>query len=343
LINPLKNYRILIIDSDMNLALVLKSMLGKMGFPNVHLIKSGKEAITLMQSMLFDFIITEWNTLHIDGIGMLEFMRRNPQSPNQTIPIIMLTGRAEQVDVSLARNYGVNEYVIKPFTAKSIYTRLERIIEHPRNFVMARSFIGPDRRTMPKPKDANNERRVRKIIPDLRTSESKININGEPCIWLPDLSLKLKLGQNMKLSDFITPQVLEQSQTAIDSITSISLKWINYDIQELKSRYQDMLSPSYPETIALDIGNIALAINSRAGTFGYSLAASIAYDLYIFTRKKLNPQNEDHRLIVQKHIQVLQVILGNQMQGDAGEAGEQIADELKSLVNKYSGSRPSTR
>ena len=55
----------------------------------------------------------------------------------------MLTGRAEQADVATARDTGINEYVVKPFSAQTIYDRLERIIEKPRNFVAAPTFVGP--------------------------------------------------------------------------------------------------------------------------------------------------------------------------------------------------------
>lgn len=338
-LNPLKNYRILIIDADVELALVLKSMLREMGFSDVHLTRSGREAITLMRTMIFDFIITEWSTQQIDGIGMLEFVRRSPDSPNPTIPIIMLTGRAEQVDVAMARDYGVNEYVVKPFTAKSIYSRLERIIEQPRSFVVAKSFVGPDRRSRAIPPLGVKERRIRKSLPKLKPKEVMKTIHAddaEPKIWLPDFSLKLKLGKNMKLNDFITPEVLEQSQSAINSITSNSLQWIRDNLQELGLLCDAMASPASPPSIASDISGVALTINSRAGTFGYSRAGEIAYTLYLFSRNKLNPQNRNHQLIIKKHVEVLQIILGNQMSGDAGSIGAQVATELKTLIGKYS-------
>jgi DNA-binding response OmpR family regulator len=341
LINPLKNYRILVIDADVELAHVLKAMLREMGFVDVHLTRSGKDAISLMQTMNFDFIITEWNTQQVDGLKLLEFVRRSPQSANPTIPIIMLTGRAEKVDVATARNYGINEYVIKPFTAKSIYSRLERIIEQPRGFVVAKSFVGPDRRSKAQP-PGTKERRTRKSLPKLKPKEVTKALStredDEPKIWLPDFSLKLKLGKNMKLNDFITTDVLEQSQAAINSITNDSLKWIQDDLQELKLLYEVMINPNSPNTITADISGVALTINSRAGTFGYGRAAEIAYGLYLFSRNRLNPKNKNHQLVTKKHIEVLQVILGNQMSGDAGDVGAQIAAELKSLVNKYSDS-----
>ncbi len=340
MINPLKNYRILVVDADLELAHVLKSMLNEMGFADVQLTRSGKEAISLMQKTAFDFIITEWHTQQLDGIGLLEFVRRSPNSPNPTIPIIMLTGRAEEVDVTLARNYGINEYVIKPFTAKSIYSRLERIIEQPRSFVVAKTFVGPDRRAKEKPGN-KAEKRVKKPVAKLKPKEvSKAVLDAqesdEPKIWLPDFSLKLKLGKNMRLNDFITPEVLDQSQFAIDSITSNSLQWIKENLHELRLLYETMATPNYPKTITADISDVALTINSRAGTFGYWRAAEIAYNLYLFCRNSLNPADKNHHLIIKKHIDVLMVILGNQMSGDAGEIGLQIANELKSLIKKYS-------
>lgn len=338
--NPLKNYRILLIDADDRMSQVLKTMLKEMGFTDVHQTKSGKDAIHLLSKNPFDFIITEWNIQHMDGISMLEFIRCDPSSPNPTIPIIMLTGRAEIVDVTLARNYGINEYVIKPFTAKSIYNRLERIIEQPRNFIIAKTFIGPDRRSKTKPENAQ-EKRTHKPIPKLRPKvvfgsiHSNID-NEEPKIWLPDFSLKIKLGKNMKLNDFITDEILAQSQTAINSITSNSLQWIKDNISELKKLIQAMISENPPPTITTDISNIALTINSRAGTFGYSRAAEIAYNLYLFSRNNLDPKNKNHYLIIKKHVDVLTIILGNQMSGDAGTIGAQIVNELKSLIKKYS-------
>lgn len=339
--NPLQNYRILIVDADMEMAQVLKTVLRDMGFPDVYVARGGKDAISIMQTMNFDFIITEWNIQQIDGIKLLEFIRRHPDSPNPTIPIIMLTGRAEQVDVALARNYGVNEYIIKPFTAKSIYSRLERIIEQPRGFVVAKTFVGPDRRSGSRDnKPASfRERRKRNTLPQIKPKEVKKalrNDSDEPQIWLPDFSLKLKLGKNTRLDSVITPQIIEQSQAAIDAITNSSLGWIRDNLSELKQLYEVLISQYSPSDIKDDLSGIALTINSRAGTFGYGRAGEISYGLYVFIRNNLDVKNRTHHLIIKKHIEVLQVILGNHMCGDAGLIGEQIAAELKALINKYS-------
>jgi DNA-binding response OmpR family regulator len=336
--NPLKNYHILIVDSDAELARTLKAMLSAMGFVNVQTTRSGKEAIGLLGKSLFDFVITEWNTQHVDGIELLNFLRNSPNSPNKTIPVIMLTGRAEQTDVFLARDKGVNEYMVKPFSVRSIYSRLERIIEQPRNFVVSNNFVGPCRRINGKPPEGTPERRVRNVTPKphvkIIAGSNAVNDNEDPKIWLPDFSLKLKLGTDVRLNDFVTPEILNQTQRVIDAITDDSLRWVQEDLKKIKLLNDLMSQPDAPPTIAPDISSVALLISSRAGTFGYGRATEIAYGLYLFARNVLDYKNKAHQLVVQKHIEVLHVIIGNQMKGNAGAVGAQIASELKKLIAK---------
>lgn len=137
------------------------------------------------------------------------------------------------------------------------------------------------------------------------------------------------------MGDFITPEILEQAQSTINSISNSSLQWIEENLQELKNLYESMIVPKAPMYIADEMSTIALVINSRSGTFGYSRAKEIAYNLYLFTRNKLDVQNQDHQIIVNKHILVLQIIFGNKMRGDAGILGAEVATELRSLIDKY--------
>lgn len=337
-INPLKQYKILITDPDAELAKVLRDMLNEMGFSNVSLTQSGEEAYRMLGNAPFDFLITEWNTKVMDGINLLKKVRYSPDSPNPTLPVIMLTGRSEQLDVFTARDYGINEFVVKPFTAKSIYSRIERIIENPRQFVVSKNFVGPDRRSRGKPPPGVADRRVRTVQPQLQPKDvhgAMANNGAGPRIWLPDFSLKYKLGNKVQLSSLVTPSVLAQAQAAIDAISDASLQWIKDDLKELRALLASMNAQSYGASLIVDMSEASLSINSRAGTFGYSRASEIAYALYLFCRNHLNPKNKDHAMLVQKHIEVLQVILGNQMRGAAGTMGEQIALELKTLTTKF--------
>ena len=335
-VNPLHQYNILIVDSDLELSHVLSTMLGDMGFKTCDTVSDGAEAYRMLKNVPYDFLITEWHARHMDGIDLIRKIRRAKDSPNPTMPVIMLTGRSEQSDVMTARDTGINEFVVKPFSAKTVYNRIERIIENPRQFVVSEHFVGPNRRARGVPPKGMSDRRVRKIQPQIQPHDvhGAMHNPAAPHIWLPDFSLKYKIA-GKKLSSLITDAVLQQAQAAVDAISDASLGWVKTNLSDMRILVKLMASGEYPTTVVTDIGDLALTINSRAGTFGYSRASEIAYLLYLFCRNSLQPTNKDHVMIVQKHMDVLHVILGNQMKGSAGDVGDQLAKELKKLADKY--------
>lgn len=58
----------------------------------------------------------------------------------------MMTGFSSQLRVEAARDCGITEFLVKPFTSRDLYNRIVQIIEKPRQFVDADDFFGPDRR-----------------------------------------------------------------------------------------------------------------------------------------------------------------------------------------------------
>ncbi len=58
----------------------------------------------------------------------------------------MVSDRSEMKDVTLARDSGATEFLVKTVTAKALTDRLARVIFEPRPFVRSKSFFGPDRR-----------------------------------------------------------------------------------------------------------------------------------------------------------------------------------------------------
>jgi DNA-binding NtrC family response regulator len=57
-----------------------------------------------------------------------------------------MTGYSQKKRVIAARDSGITEFLVKPFTAKALYQRIETMIEKPRLFVKSDSYFGPDRR-----------------------------------------------------------------------------------------------------------------------------------------------------------------------------------------------------
>jgi len=82
----------------------------------------------------------------VDGLEMIRKVRRDPRSPRPRIPVIMMTGYNAVPRVREARDTGVTEYLVKPFSAHDLAKRLAYVINKPRDFVIASSYFGPDRR-----------------------------------------------------------------------------------------------------------------------------------------------------------------------------------------------------
>ena len=93
-----------------------------------------------------DLILTDWLIKPENGIELTQKIRMHSLSPNPFVPIILMTGFSEKRRVIQARDTGVTEFLVKPFTANDLYKRIDHIIMKPRQFVKSPDFFGPDRR-----------------------------------------------------------------------------------------------------------------------------------------------------------------------------------------------------
>ena len=155
LTSRLESIHVLVVDDDMRISLLVKNILASLGFKSVHMAKNGSMALKALEEREIDLIITDWQMSPVDGINLVKHLRTSSDSRHRFIPIIMLTGNAERHEVEIARDAGVTEFVVKPFTAKALVDRIILVVENPRSFVMSKSFKGPDRR-----------RRTEKVSPE---------------------------------------------------------------------------------------------------------------------------------------------------------------------------------
>ncbi len=334
----LQHYRILIADADMRLGKVLKVMMETMGFKDITLTKSGNEAMALLKVKQFDFLITEWELEQMGGLELINRIRRGKELADPSLPIIMLTGRAEQTDVITARNYGMNEYVLKPFSAKTVYSRLERLIEAPRNFVVCDTFVGPDRRFRGTPPEGVAERRAMRVVAQPRPTQisNRVEERTVAKIFAADMALKKKLGVGTSLSSIITPAALEDAQASIQAISSEALLWIQENLNQLVGLYKKMMEGDAYTLLPVNMSEIALTISSRAGTFGYSSASKVAYMLHKFCQNNLRTEEKIHQVITEKHLDALKVTLSNSMKYKEPSAeNDAVVRELQNLVEKY--------
>jgi two-component system chemotaxis response regulator CheY len=91
-------------------------------------------------------LIVDWEMEPMDGMELVEKIRNDSASPDRFMPIIMVTAHSERPRIIAARDAGINEFVMKPVSARTLFSRLNAVIEHPRRYVRAGEYFGPDRR-----------------------------------------------------------------------------------------------------------------------------------------------------------------------------------------------------
>ena len=141
-----KNISVLIVEDNQPMLDLAKSLLLTFGVGMVYSARHGEEGFGVFCKENPDMVIADWMMKPMDGISLTRRIRNDHASPNQFVPVILMTGFSERRRVVQARDAGVTEFLVKPFNARDLYRRVAQIIERPRQFVRSEDFFGPDRR-----------------------------------------------------------------------------------------------------------------------------------------------------------------------------------------------------
>lgn len=142
----LEKLSILVVDDNPPMLQLLQSILQVFGVRQIYLARNGDEGFEQFCLHKPDLVIVDWVMQPTDGPTMVRNIRTSPKSPNPYVPVILTTGFTDKQHVEDARDQGITEFLVKPFTAEHLYRRMVQIIERPRVFVKTEEFFGPDRR-----------------------------------------------------------------------------------------------------------------------------------------------------------------------------------------------------
>ena len=144
--SPILPITVLVIDDNMHMRGIIKELLRAVGVQDIKEAADPVEAFELIKTIPIDLVLVDFSMPIIDGVEFTQMVRTSSDSPNPYIPIVMITGHSERSRVSSARDAGVNEFLVKPVTAKSLMDRITAIVNNPRSFVKGGTYFGPDRR-----------------------------------------------------------------------------------------------------------------------------------------------------------------------------------------------------
>lgn len=156
----MKELTVLVADDSEPMLEVMVAILNRFGFGRVLTAIDGEQAFSMFQRYKPDLIITDWHMDPVDGLELSRWIRRNKHSVNRSIPIILMTGFSDYTRITNARDKGVTEIIIKPFSAEDLAKRIMHVIDVPRDFIESLGFFGPDRRRRKVESTVADDRRV---------------------------------------------------------------------------------------------------------------------------------------------------------------------------------------
>lgn len=115
----------LVVDDQMSMRALISASLKQMGITQIREAQDGEAGLRELLVKPAHLVISDFNMPKLDGLAFLRAVRGH--EPIASAAFIMLTGRADMELVGRARQFGVNNYVVKPFTTAQLKEKIEQV------------------------------------------------------------------------------------------------------------------------------------------------------------------------------------------------------------------------
>jgi two-component system chemotaxis response regulator CheY len=120
-----RSISVLVVDDQLTMRALIRTGLQQLGFSEIQEAPDGEDALRVMLTKPTQLVISDFNMPKLDGLGLLRAIRAH--EPIRSTAFIMLTGRADKELVQRAVQYGVNNYLVKPFTVTTLKEKIEAV------------------------------------------------------------------------------------------------------------------------------------------------------------------------------------------------------------------------
>lgn len=117
---------VLIVDDYKTMLRIIRNLLKQLGFDNVDEAIDGSDALGKLRGKSYGLIISDWNMEPMTGYELLKEVRADSQL--KSTPFIMVTAESKTDNVVAAKKAGVNNYIVKPFNAATLKTKMAAVI-----------------------------------------------------------------------------------------------------------------------------------------------------------------------------------------------------------------------
>lgn len=122
-----KNMNVLVVDDYQTMVRIIKNLLKQIGFSNIDEAADGTEAFGKIQGKDYGLIISDWNMEPMTGLELLKKVRGSGESFSN-VPFIMVTAESKTENVIIAKQAGVNNYIVKPFNAETLKNKIDSVL-----------------------------------------------------------------------------------------------------------------------------------------------------------------------------------------------------------------------
>jgi len=121
-----RNMSILIVDDYKTMLRIIRNLLKQIGFDNVDEATDGSMALQKLRDKPYGLVISDWNMEPMTGLQLLREVRADAKL--KALPFIMITAESKTENVMMAREAGVSNYIVKPFNAATLKTKLSAVL-----------------------------------------------------------------------------------------------------------------------------------------------------------------------------------------------------------------------
>ena len=119
--------KVLVADDFATMRKIVRNILKQIGFDDIVEAEDGQAAVQILRNENIGLVVTDWNMPNMTGLELLQKIRTDPKTAK--LPVLMVTAEGLKENVVTAVKAGVNNYVVKPFTAEVLQEKLEQIFK----------------------------------------------------------------------------------------------------------------------------------------------------------------------------------------------------------------------
>ena len=116
--------RVLVVEDDVDIQDLVIAVLSRVGY-DVVAEDDGDSGLAAALSGEPDLVILDWMMPGLSGVEVCRAIRADPTAKN--VPVLMLTAKAHEADIDQAFTAGANDYMVKPFRARELVSRVQSL------------------------------------------------------------------------------------------------------------------------------------------------------------------------------------------------------------------------